>query len=66
MRKFRSNVMCKFLSFNISKALNFLISQNWLPEDIEAYPGEKRHNFWKDFLETYYINNRKLVSLFFS
>ncbi len=50
----------------MGKWVNFLITLNLFPEDIETYTEEKRQKFSKDFLKTYYINNRELMSLLFS
>ncbi len=64
--KFRSNVMSKSLSVKISKALNFLITLNLLPGDVDTYTEAKRLKFLNGPLKTYYKNNSELVSLFFN
>ena len=52
--KFRSNVMSKSLGVKISKALNFFITLNLLPGDLDTYTEAKRLNFLNDPLKTYY------------
>ncbi len=66
MPKLRSNMMSKPFSAEISKSLNFLITLNLLPGDLDTYTEAKRLNFLNGPLKTYYKNNRELVSLFFN